>query len=150
MTDLGSILFGQERASLEAYRPILLDVQHGICLYCQKDLSRKTQVDHFIPWSRYPADLGQNFVLAHDRCNNAKSDYLAAEKHLAAWAERNRLHQEELQSRLQEAALPYDMSASLQIAKWVYQHTEKSNGQVWVMEKVLKHLSPVWRQCLSA
>jgi hypothetical protein len=35
-------------------------------------------VDHFIPWSRYPADLGHNFVLAHDRCINAKSDYLAA------------------------------------------------------------------------
>jgi hypothetical protein len=76
--------------------------------------------------------------------------YLAAEKHLAAWAERNRLHQEELQSRLQQAALSCDISASLQIAKWVYQQTEKANGQVWLMEKALKHLSPVWQQYLSA
>src|SRR4051794_35102167 len=59
-TDLGTFLFGEERAGLEAYRPILLDVQKGACLYCRKPLSGKTQVDHFVPWSRYPADLGHN------------------------------------------------------------------------------------------
>jgi 5-methylcytosine-specific restriction endonuclease McrA len=150
ITDLGSFLFGQERASLDVYRPILMDVQKGTCLYCQKQLSRKMQVDHFIPWSRYSTDLGHNFVLAHDHCNKAKSDYLAAEKHLAAWAERNHLHQEELQCRLQEALLPCDPSAAIQIAKWVYQQTDKANGQVWVTEKVLQHLSPAWPQCLSA
>jgi hypothetical protein len=148
VTDLGTFLFGQERSSLDAYRPILLDVQNGMCLYCQKSLPKQTQVDHFIPWSRYAADLGQNFVLAHTHCNNAKSDYLAAEKHIAAWVERNRMHQEELQRRLQEAALPCDWSATLQIAKWVYQQTERANGQVWVVEKVLEHLSPVWSQFL--
>src|SRR5262249_27961682 len=139
-TDLGTFLFGQERADLDAYRPILVDVQRGTCLYCQKKLSKQSQVDHFIPWSRYPADLGHNFVLAHDRCNNAKSDYLAAEKHLTAWVERNRLHQEELRTRLQAAALPCDPSAAVQIARWVYQQTDKANGQVWVTEKVLQHL----------
>lgn len=148
ITDLGTFLFGQERGSLDLYRPILMDLQHGICLYCQKSLPKEAHVDHFIPWSRYPADLGHNFVLAHNHCNNAKSDYLAAEKHLAAWAERNRLHREELQSRLKEAALPCDFSASIQIATWVYQQTEKANGQVWVMERILQHLSPAWSQCL--
>jgi hypothetical protein len=41
-TDLGTFLFGEERASLDAYRPTLLDVQKGVCLYCQKSLSGKT------------------------------------------------------------------------------------------------------------
>lgn len=150
LTDLGTFLFGQERASLEVYRPILLDVQHGICLYCGKSLTKQTQVDHFIPWSRYPADIGQNLVLAHNSCNNAKSDYVAAEKHLAAWAGRNREHQMGLQARLQEATLPCDVQASIQIARWVYQQTEKANGQVWVEEKILQHLGPNWSQCLSA
>jgi 5-methylcytosine-specific restriction endonuclease McrA len=150
VTDLGTFLFGQERASLDVYRPILMDVQHGTCLYCQKKLSRQSQVDHFIPWSRYAADLGHNLVLAHDRCNNAKSDHLAAEKHLAAWAERNVSHQQELQARFQQAMLPCDLSAALQIAKWVYQQTEKAHGQVWVTAKVLQHLSPTWPQCLPA
>jgi hypothetical protein len=31
VTDLGTFLFGEERASLEAYRPNLMDVQHGTC-----------------------------------------------------------------------------------------------------------------------
>jgi 5-methylcytosine-specific restriction endonuclease McrA len=149
-TDLGTFLFGQERASLDAYRPVLLDVQEGICLYCRKPLSKQSQVDHFVPWSRYPADLGHNFVLAHDKCNNAKSDFLAAENHLAAWTERNREHQAELQERLVAAALPCDLTATVQIAKWVYQQTEKANGQVWVMEKALRHLSADWSKCFAA
>lgn len=150
VTDLGTFLFGQERASLEAYRAILMDVQHGTCLYCRRPLSRQAQVDHFIPWSRYPGDLGHNFVLAHERCNNAKSYYLAAEEHLAAWSDRNLQNQEELATRLGKAALPCDWPASVQIATWVYQQTEKANGQVWVTEKVLQHLGPGWRKCLSA
>jgi HNH endonuclease len=150
ITDLGTFLFGQERACLDAYRPILLNVQKGVCLYCRKPLLKQTQVDHFIPWSRYPADLGHNFVLAHDKCNNAKSDFLAAESHLSAWIERNREHQVELEARLVEAALPCDLMATVQIAKWVYQQTEKAHGQVWVMEKVLRHLSTDWSKCFAA
>lgn len=149
-TDLGSFLFGEDRTSLEAYRPILMDVQNGTCLYCGGNLPTQTEVDHFIPWSRYPADLGHNFVLAHKKCNSAKSDHLAAEKHLAAWAGRNRQHQTELQARLQEAALPCDALASIQIARWVYRQTEVANGQVWVVEKVLQHLGPTWPQCFAA
>jgi hypothetical protein len=149
-TDLGTFLFGQERSSLEAYRPILRDVQKGVCLYCQKPLSKQAQVDHFVPWSRYPADLGHNFVLAHAGCNKYKSDFLAAENHLAAWIERNRGHQAELQERLLAASPPCDLTATVQIARWVYQQTEKANGQVWVMEQVLRHLDPSWSACFAA
>jgi hypothetical protein len=150
VTDLGTFLFGQERADVETYRPILMDVQQGKCLYCQKTLTKQTQLDHFIPWSRYPADIGHNFVLAHNTCNNAKLDYVAAEKHLAAWAERNLAHQAELQARLQKAALPYDPVAAVQIATWVYQQTEKANGQVWLEKKMLQRLGPTWRRCFVA
>lgn len=97
-----------------------------------------------------PPDLGHNFVLAHDKCNNAKTDFLAAENHLAAWIERNREHQVEMNERLVAAALPCDVTATVQIAKWVYQQTEKSNGQVWVIEKVLRHLGPDWTRCFAA
>ena len=150
ITDLSGFLFGQERACLEVFRPILMDVQRGVCLYCTKNLTKLAHVDHFIPWSRYPADLGHNFVLAHDRCNAAKSDYLAAENHLATWAQRNLDHREELQSRFHAAGLAFDTSATVQIARGVYRQTEKSNGQVWVVEKQLKHLEPAWVEYLSA
>ena len=148
---LGTFLFGNERASLEAYRPILMDVQKGDCLYCGKPLPRSSQVDHFVPWSRYPADLGHNFVLAHIACNHAKSDYLAAEDHLAAWSERNRLNQDELRARLQATApCLATCRASVQVAQWAYEQTEQANGQVWVTERTLRHLSPTWRQCFAA
>jgi 5-methylcytosine-specific restriction endonuclease McrA len=150
VTDLASFLFGQERTNLDAYRSILMEVQRGKCLYCGNALLRNSQVDHFIPWSRYPADMGYNFVLAHAVCNRAKSDYLAAEAHLAAWSERNRLHYDELLVRLQEAALPFDLSASVQVAQWAYEQTEKANGQVWVANGKLQHLSPAWRACFAA
>ena len=79
VTDLGTFLFDQERSSLEAYKNVLIDVQDRQCFYCHGNLQQSMDVDHFIPWSRYPTDLGHNFVLAHPRCNNAKSDHLAAE-----------------------------------------------------------------------
>ena len=56
---------------------------------------------------------------------------------------RNRQHQEELQARLQKEGLPCDWSASVQIARWVYQQTDKANGQVWVAKKVLEHRAGV-------
>lgn len=149
-TDLGAFLFGEERAGLETYRAILLDVQGGTCFYCRRDLRGSSQVDHFIPWSRYPADLGHNFVLAHERCNGAKSDHLAAEDHLRAWVERNRLNDEELRARLREAELPCDLAATNQVARWVYRQTERANGQVWVADKMLRHLGPDWARCFAA
>lgn len=150
LTDLGSFLFGRERGVLEAYRPILLDVQAGRCFYCHKDLQNRMDVDHFVPWSRYPTDLGHNFVLSHPFCNNAKSDHLAAEDHLAAWIEQNKAHAAETDARLLEAALPHDLAASLRVAEWAYEQTERANGQVWVAKDVFRHLGPGWRQLLVA
>jgi hypothetical protein len=150
MSDLGTFLFGQARSSLDVYRPILFDVQKGVCLYCQKPLLRQTQVDHFIPWSRYPADLGHNFVLAHTHCNNDKSDYVAAEQHLEAWAQRYADSRDELNERLIAATLPCDPTATIQVVRWIYHQIEKANGQVWVARGEMKHLSPGWEQCLGA
>ncbi len=150
LTDLSSFLFGRERSSLESYRPILVDIQAGRCFYCQKNLSRRTEVDHFIPWSRYPSDLGHNFVLAHPSCNNAKSDHIAAEEHLATWIERNRLHSHQLSEQLSDLELPQDLEASTRITEWAYAQTEQSQGQVWVMKDVFQRLGPDWRRLLAA
>ena len=96
----------------------------------ENNLQQSMEVDHFIPWSRYPTDLVHNFVLAHPRCNNAKSDNLAAEQDLQSWAERNRIRSAELDERLRDLGLPSDSSASLRITEWAYEQVEKSKGQV--------------------
>jgi len=144
VTDLTTFLFGRERTSLDAYRPILFDAQEGLCLYCRKSLVGQAHVDHFVPWRRYPTDLGHNLILAHDQCNSAKTDHLAAEPHLETWCDRNRLHGGELAERLTAAGLPCDAAATEQIAKWVYGLAERAGGQVWLTGKVLKRLDPRW------
>jgi hypothetical protein len=63
---------------------------------------------------------------------------------------RNTDHQAELRERLKAAAMPCDLAATVQVAKWVYQQTEKADGQVWVTEKVLRHLGPEWSRCFAA
>jgi len=55
-----------------------------------------------------------------------------------------------LNERLIEASLPCDPMATIQIAKWVYQQTEKAHGQVWVAKREMKHLNPGWEQFLGA
>ena len=43
------------------------------------------------PWSRYPIDLGHNFVLAHAGCNGAKAYHTRRQAmRLGRWVERNR------------------------------------------------------------
>lgn len=50
-------------------RPVLMDLQRGQCFYCGETASREgDHVDHFIPWAKYPINLGHNFVLADQRC----------------------------------------------------------------------------------
>lgn len=131
VTDIGTFLFDRERSALEAYRPILSEIQEGCCFYCSKGLNDKSEVDHFVPWARYPTDLGHNFVLAHSSCNNAKSDFLGAERHLERWVGRNEEKSAELEQRLYDANLPNNSKASNCIAKWAYDQVEKSKGQVW-------------------
>jgi hypothetical protein len=89
-TDLHEFLFGSERMNLTSVRLVLEEVQGGACFYCGSNLrSQTTEVDHFIPWGRYPLDLGHNFVLADRACNSKKRDRLPAVQHLAKWARRN-------------------------------------------------------------
>jgi hypothetical protein len=65
-----------------------------------------------IPWSRYPDDLGYNFVVTHKRCNEQKSDHLAALPHLERWAERNDTHRYALSSVIEEVGTRHELETS--------------------------------------
>lgn len=75
---------------------------------------------------------------------------MAAEKHLEAWIDRNKDHQDELEVRLAEAALSHDLSASIRVAQWAYEQTERAEGQVWLEKAVFEHLGAEWRRLLVA
>lgn len=89
---LEEFLFGARRLPLDPVRPGLRELQENRCFYCE-DLLRNSgrkrpEVDHFIPWARYPNNAIENLVVAHERCNGRKRDFLAAPEHLGRWQER--------------------------------------------------------------
>ena len=81
---LEAFLFGSQRTSLHAVRAPLLDLQGGRCFYCDGERAG-WEVDHFLPWARWPDDRLDNLVVAHRRCNNDKRAALASLDHLGRW-----------------------------------------------------------------
>jgi hypothetical protein len=148
-TDLSDFMFGSGRAPLDVYKPMLIEYQGGMCFYCLRPLKDKTDVDHFIPWSRYPVNLGHNFVLAHDSCNTQKSDRLAAVEHLERWCDRNIKHGQDLVRAFQERNIVHDEHASWQITAWAYSQAQAAGSLVWLHGNELVVLSPEWEQVVQ-
>lgn len=130
-TDLYEFLFGSSRAPLGRHQPILQAIQSDACFYCQGPLKKTGVVDHFIPWMRYPVDLGHNFVLAHTACNGSKSNILADVGHLERWWMRNQERGHELAGQFDAQQIPHDVVASRAITCWAYGQVERVGSRVW-------------------
>ncbi|HYK91342.1 MAG TPA: HNH endonuclease domain-containing protein [Acidobacteriota bacterium] len=87
---LEDFLFGTERISSARIRGSLWEIQDRQCFYCEDRIPKpaRGEVDHFIPWSRYPDNGIENLVVAHRRCNGDKRDFLAAAGHVENWTRR--------------------------------------------------------------
>src|SRR5262249_35353909 len=147
--NLDEFLFGSERADLSVYRPILHAVQSGQCFYCDGPVGAVGAVDHFIPWSRYPVDLGHNFVLSHSTCNAKKGDRLAALQHLERWCQRNHRRAEDLSKAFARSKIFADRAASVRITRWAYEQIEATNGLVWISGEQMSPLDTGWRAALQ-
>lgn len=143
--DLSLFLFGSSRRSLADFAHVLREHQASRCLYCQKQIRDNGVVDHFIPWARYPVDLGHNLVLAHGGCNAAKRDFLAHPAHLDRWQRSHLERAEELARRFDARLLAHDLDRTWAIAWWAYEHGELTGAHVWLREKRLERLRPDWR-----
>jgi|SRR5215469_2548104 len=88
-----------------------------------------THVDHFVPWARYPVDLGHHFVLADSRCNGKKRERLRAYRHLATWTERNVVHGKQITDALKQSGISTELAISKQITYWAYAQTEAAAGR---------------------
>src|SRR5436190_661208 len=114
--DLYEFLFGSERSDLSVAVPVLKEFQHGECFYCRRTLKNESaHVDHFVPWSRYPVDLGHNLVLSHATCNERKSDRLAAAVHLERWTEHTAAHGTELEREFNQRGVISDIRVCAKI-----------------------------------
>jgi hypothetical protein len=146
---LPEFLFGTERASLERYRKVLRQFQDSRCFYCGRE-ARSGELDHFIPWSRYPVDLGHNFVYAHASCNRDKRDFLADVDHLAKWNADHLENDGALDSALDHDGLVHDKLRSRHIATWAYEQGQAAHSHVWSSNGNLRLLGNGWRKILTA
>jgi hypothetical protein len=145
--DLREFLFGSDRAALGTVRDLLRDFQENHCFYCAEAIRGEPVVDHFVPWSRYPLDLGHNFVLADARCNGGKLDRLASFEHLDRWCERNA--HPDWTAALESRLLPHDARRTRRVAGWAYAQAEKGGATVWRRGRdELVTLDPGWRDLL--
>jgi len=124
---LEKFLFGATRIPLDPVRPGLQEIQDDRCFYCGDRLgsgARKgPEVDHFIPWSRYPNNAIENLVVAHERCNGHKRDFLAAAEHVERW--RTRIEPEtgpaaDLRMLAQDLDWEADRDRSVGVARGIY------------------------------
>jgi len=84
---LDEFLFGASRLAMVRVRAALVELQEGCCFYTGERL-RKPEVDHFLPWARYPTNAIENLVACNKEVNNAKRAFLAAPDHVSRWAAR--------------------------------------------------------------
>ena len=145
---LNEYLFGSERSDLKPYVVLFKDLQQSKCFYCEKGIRSTPHVDHFIPWSRYPHDLGHNFVLSHQSCNCSKSDMLASIEHLEKWVERNSLFSEQMEDYFIENTLHFNLDCSYAVAKWAYAQAADTESHLWTECKEVVKASNCWEAIL--
>lgn len=91
---LEAFLFGANRTAVSVYAERFWHLQDRRCFYSGDRLPspRSGEVDHFIPWSRYPCDSPFNLVLASKRENQRLRDALKPAAMRQRWERRNDTH----------------------------------------------------------
>ncbi len=143
--DIERFMFGAGREPIRQHLDLLTESQRGLCLYCQRSLSREVaHVDHFVPWMLHRCDALPNLVAAHANCNLAKSDWLAAEPHLERWTRRN----ESLESSVSGSGLEgaaAQRPGVIAIAGWAYDRAYELGLPTWLRGNETVGLSREYR-----
>jgi 5-methylcytosine-specific restriction endonuclease McrA len=80
---------GYQRTDVTRTRPVLNGYQRGLCFYCGEPIGLDWHVDHLIPRQFVQHDEIWNLVLAHEFCNEQKSDALPSLHYLEKLVVRN-------------------------------------------------------------
>jgi hypothetical protein len=119
-------------------------LQGGICFYCQTRLTTKSHIDHFIPWSKYPNDAIENLVLACERCNSSKTDYLATPDLVGRWLLHVTTHATTLSAIADQTNLDSDADRTIRLAQGKY--NELADGALlWMANRQVKLLTTAQR-----
>ena len=71
-----------KRTNIAKFSDILCAYQDDRCFYCEQEIYDKNQVDHVIPRKIIQHDHVWNLVLAHETCNQEKSDKIPSKDSL--------------------------------------------------------------------
>lgn len=140
---LEAFLFGRPRVSLAAVRDPLLQLQRGSCFYCEGNRG-PWEVDHFLPWARWPDDRLDNLVVAHRRCNNSKRASLAALSHLDRWWHRaapGTAADRQLVDIARRSSWPRDRRRTSAGARGLYLH-QPAGTMLWTGPGAVEPLDP--------
>ena len=122
--ELESFLFGASRSAVSVYAERFFQLQGGRCFYSGEKLARPNagEVDHFIPWARYPFDSPFNLVLASREVNNRMRDNLKSNEERERWLERNETNFAHLitPAPIGFGAARSDRDTARVIAQWAY------------------------------
>ena len=140
---LEDFLFGVERISSTRIRGGLWEIQRKSCFYCAERIPEpnRGEVDHFLPWSRYPDNGMENLVVAHKRCNSEKRDFLAATDHVERWKSRFPLQagtSSELSTLADSAGWERDPGKTLGAARGLYLRLH-SDARLWSNGRIFVH-----------
>lgn len=149
LDDLEAFMFGTSRSALEKIGEVLADMDGARCFYCEKSLGKARDVDHFIPWSKYPRDLGHNFVLTHPECNRSKSDTLAARPHLEKWLSRIQNNGLIISREMNGLGVQSDIDCLVSVGRWAYLQGAETRSQGWLRPKQYEAITPEYLSVFS-
>jgi diadenosine tetraphosphate (Ap4A) HIT family hydrolase/5-methylcytosine-specific restriction endonuclease McrA len=143
---LERVLFGFDRIATAKVRTALWDVQERRCFYCGERISSPDggEVDHFIPWARYPDNGIHNFVVADPRCNGNKRDFLAASQHVKRWIGRfdtNTKLCSDLKAIGEQQLWEQHAERTIGVARATYLHLP-NGAKLWITRKEFENADP--------
>ncbi len=127
---LEGFLFGTNREPTGKLRDGLLELADNRCFYCNEAIgsneSKRPEIDHFIPWSRFPNDNIENLVISHAVCNRRKRNHIVNNDHLDHWVNYLNQRATDLHQLAGSYSWTSDISKSGGIASSVYRGLPES------------------------
>ena len=120
----------KKRKNLTPLVPVLNGYQHGKCFYCNEELF-DIHVDHVIPHTVLNHDEIWNLVLAHEECNENKSDYRPPKRFVQKLIDRN------------ESVLKSDLPLKEELKKVLGPTPKERYDKVWRAYSLAKN-KPLW------
>jgi len=109
---------------------VLTELQDRRRFYCRGPRRKQIQVDHFIPWARYPNNGLENLLVTDSACNSDKRDHLASVEHVEGWLDWMTQREDDLDDIAQRLLWDRHPAWSVGVARSIYLRLP-SGARLW-------------------